>query len=183
MEGAEIFARSGVCRMRVCSSRGVVLRARPGRVFGIPFEVAVITNVTREHLDYHGTMEEYRQAKRSLFDCATIGVVNLDMEDWGSSSTPPLKHVTYSRGRFRGMCLRENISVTLAESVFRLGETEFHLALRDSSISKTRSQPLRRRYHAAFMTLPLGRYRAFAVFRGAWSAWQTTGNHHSCRLW
>ena len=34
------------------------------RVFGIPFDVAVFTNLTRDHLDYHGTMEEYfaRQA-------------------------------------------------------------------------------------------------------------------------
>ncbi len=101
-----------------------------GRVFGISFEVAVITNVTREHLDYHGTMEEYRRAKRRLFDCATIGVVNLDMEDSEEFlSTPPLKHVTYSRVDASADVLAENISVTLAESVFRLGETEFHLAL------------------------------------------------------
>src|SRR5881275_2898203 len=38
------------------------------RVFGIPFDVAVFTNLTRDHLDYHHTMDEYFAAKRSLFE-------------------------------------------------------------------------------------------------------------------
>src|SRR5579862_6815131 len=37
------------------------------RVFGVPFEVAVFTNLTRDHLDYHGTMEEYFSSKAILF--------------------------------------------------------------------------------------------------------------------
>jgi UDP-N-acetylmuramoyl-L-alanyl-D-glutamate--2,6-diaminopimelate ligase len=49
------------------------------RVWGIPYAVAVITNVTREHLDYHQTMEEYRQTKLKLFKKAKTIVVNLDM--------------------------------------------------------------------------------------------------------
>jgi len=39
-----------------------------GRMIGIPFDVAVFTNFTRDHLDYHGTMENYFAAKRLLFD-------------------------------------------------------------------------------------------------------------------
>lgn len=39
-----------------------------GRMFGIPFDVAVFTNFTRDHLDYHQTMENYFAAKRLLFD-------------------------------------------------------------------------------------------------------------------
>jgi UDP-N-acetylmuramoyl-L-alanyl-D-glutamate--2,6-diaminopimelate ligase len=39
-----------------------------GRAAGIPFDVAVFTNVTRDHLDYHETMEKYFAAKRLLFD-------------------------------------------------------------------------------------------------------------------
>jgi len=42
------------------------------RVYGIPFDVAVFTNLTRDHLDYHHTMEEYFAAKRILFEgCGT----------------------------------------------------------------------------------------------------------------
>jgi UDP-N-acetylmuramoyl-L-alanyl-D-glutamate--2,6-diaminopimelate ligase len=39
-----------------------------GRAAGIAFDVAVFTNFTRDHLDYHGTMEKYFAAKRLLFD-------------------------------------------------------------------------------------------------------------------
>jgi UDP-N-acetylmuramoyl-L-alanyl-D-glutamate--2,6-diaminopimelate ligase len=39
-----------------------------GRAAGINFDVAVFTNLTRDHLDYHGTMDKYFAAKRLLFD-------------------------------------------------------------------------------------------------------------------
>jgi UDP-N-acetylmuramoyl-L-alanyl-D-glutamate--2,6-diaminopimelate ligase len=55
------------------------------RVFGVPFDVAVFTNLTRDHLDYHKTMEEYFAAKRVLFEgCGTdpprAVVTNIDDE-------------------------------------------------------------------------------------------------------
>lgn len=50
------------------------------RVWGIAFEGAVVTNVTREHLDYHKNLENYRVAKAKLFQMAKWGVINLDME-------------------------------------------------------------------------------------------------------
>jgi UDP-N-acetylmuramoyl-L-alanyl-D-glutamate--2,6-diaminopimelate ligase len=55
------------------------------RVFGIPFDVAVFTNLTRDHLDYHMSMDEYFAAKRVLFEgCGTeaprASVTNLDDE-------------------------------------------------------------------------------------------------------
>jgi UDP-N-acetylmuramoyl-L-alanyl-D-glutamate--2,6-diaminopimelate ligase len=55
------------------------------RAWGVDFNVAVITNVTREHLDYHETMEEYAKAKSKLFYLVSkkvdgTSVVNLNME-------------------------------------------------------------------------------------------------------
>ncbi len=50
------------------------------RVWGINFDTAVITNVTREHLDYHKIIKEYREAKLRLFEKARMAVVNLDIE-------------------------------------------------------------------------------------------------------
>ena len=48
------------------------------RDLGIPIDVAVMTNVTHEHLDYHKTFENYRDAKRKLFKKARFGVINAD---------------------------------------------------------------------------------------------------------
>jgi UDP-N-acetylmuramoyl-L-alanyl-D-glutamate--2,6-diaminopimelate ligase len=53
-----------------------------GRVDGISFDVAVFTNLTQDHLDFHPTFEEYFRAKASLFSSrrSRLGVVNVDDE-------------------------------------------------------------------------------------------------------
>jgi UDP-N-acetylmuramoyl-L-alanyl-D-glutamate--2,6-diaminopimelate ligase len=60
------------------SSHGIAL----GRVAGCRFPVAALTNVTQDHLDFHGTMERYRDAKTDLFrnhlDARSTAVVNVD---------------------------------------------------------------------------------------------------------
>ncbi|HTW48202.1 MAG TPA: UDP-N-acetylmuramoyl-L-alanyl-D-glutamate--2,6-diaminopimelate ligase [Acidobacteriaceae bacterium] len=58
-----------------------------GRVYSLPYDVAIFTNLTQDHLDYHGTMENYFAAKRTLFDGGLglpprIAVINVD-DPWG----------------------------------------------------------------------------------------------------
>lgn len=48
------------------------------RVYGCKFDVGIFTNITQDHLDFHGTMENYLKAKAKLFDMADIGVINID---------------------------------------------------------------------------------------------------------
>ncbi len=53
------------------------------RVSGIPFSAAVFSNLTQDHLDYHGTMDEYFTAKKVLFDELSekaVAVTNVDSE-------------------------------------------------------------------------------------------------------
>jgi UDP-N-acetylmuramoyl-L-alanyl-D-glutamate--2,6-diaminopimelate ligase len=54
-----------------------------GRLAGTRFAVLVFTNLTQDHLDFHGTMEEYYAAKRALFDQADHAVVNV-ADEWGA---------------------------------------------------------------------------------------------------
>jgi UDP-N-acetylmuramoyl-L-alanyl-D-glutamate--2,6-diaminopimelate ligase len=51
-----------------------------GRALGMHFDVAIFTNLTRDHLDYHGDMDSYESAKRKLFDWPGLktAVINLD---------------------------------------------------------------------------------------------------------
>lgn len=56
------------------SSHSLVL----GRVHGITFHEAVFTNLTQDHLDFHGTMEAYAESKAILFQNARHGVINRD---------------------------------------------------------------------------------------------------------
>ena len=50
------------------------------RVAGIDFDVAVFTNLSQDHLDLHGTMEEYAKAKKKIFSQCKSGWVNIDDE-------------------------------------------------------------------------------------------------------
>ncbi|GAK83835.1 UDP-N-acetylmuramoylalanyl-D-glutamate-2,6-diaminopimelate ligase [Vibrio ponticus] len=58
------------------SSHGLV----QGRVKALPFAAGVFTNLSRDHLDYHGTMEEYAEAKFSLFSqhLCQRAIINID---------------------------------------------------------------------------------------------------------
>jgi UDP-N-acetylmuramoyl-L-alanyl-D-glutamate--2,6-diaminopimelate ligase len=48
------------------------------RIWGVPMEYAVITNVTQEHLDYHKNFQEYFETKMKLLELAKTAVINLD---------------------------------------------------------------------------------------------------------
>jgi UDP-N-acetylmuramoyl-L-alanyl-D-glutamate--2,6-diaminopimelate ligase len=52
-----------------------------GRVGGMSFDVAVFTNLSRDHLDYHGTMQAYEAAKALLFDWPTLRAAVLNLDD------------------------------------------------------------------------------------------------------
>lgn len=52
-----------------------------GRVNGMQFDVALLTNLTRDHLDYHGDMQHYAAAKRKLFDWSGLKYVVVNLDD------------------------------------------------------------------------------------------------------
>lgn len=52
-----------------------------GRVDAVAFDVAVFTNLTRDHLDYHGTMQAYGEAKARLFAWPTLSAAVLNVDD------------------------------------------------------------------------------------------------------
>ncbi len=52
-----------------------------GRVNGVEFDIAVLTNLSRDHLDYHRSMEEYGRAKRKLFDFPSLKVAVVNSDD------------------------------------------------------------------------------------------------------
>jgi UDP-N-acetylmuramoyl-L-alanyl-D-glutamate--2,6-diaminopimelate ligase len=53
-----------------------------GRVNGVHFDVALLTNLTRDHLDYHGDMHSYAAAKRRLFDWSSLKYAVLNLDDY-----------------------------------------------------------------------------------------------------
>lgn len=85
------------------------------RVEGIHFDVAVFTNLSHDHLDYHGTMEDYFEAKSTLFtpSHALRGVVYAD-DAWG--------RVLLERSRIPTVAVRHSDATDI---VLRPGRSEF----------------------------------------------------------
>ena len=78
------------------SSHALVLH----RLDGIPFRAGIFTNLTQDHLDFHGTMEAYRDAKGLLFRQCAAAVLNLDDEAGRYyAETVPVPTFTYSECR------------------------------------------------------------------------------------
>jgi UDP-N-acetylmuramoyl-L-alanyl-D-glutamate--2,6-diaminopimelate ligase len=99
-------------------------------VWGVKYKTAVITNVTREHLDYHKTMEKYRQAKAKLFHQAQIAIVNADMmnpEEFLQYNNR--KKITYSLKNREADFLAENMNLEINKSSFSIRKQEFILNL------------------------------------------------------
>lgn len=102
------------------------------RVDGVAFDVGIFTNLTQDHLDYHGTMESYFAAKRLLFermDAETSkkgrAIVNLD-DPWGDRLMKVrferLERLTYGRGAncdFRAAEIRSDFNGTQFKLTFR----------------------------------------------------------------
>lgn len=86
------------------------------RVWGVPYEIAVMTNITHEHLDYHGTFDRYLAAKAKLFSIANrhgrrFGVVNADDENAAVFAGKIHRHVSYGT-RKKGDLRAANIKLT-----------------------------------------------------------------------
>jgi UDP-N-acetylmuramyl-tripeptide synthetase len=87
-----------------------------------------MTNVTREHLDYHHTMGQYRAAKQKLFTLAKSAVINLDMEepqDFIKATKGQV--VTYSTKNKEAGLFAGGIQLDFAKTEFRIGERTYQL--------------------------------------------------------
>lgn len=100
------------------------------RVWGIPYEIAVMTNVTREHLDYHKTMTAYREAKCRLFRRAKKVVINLDMEDpQFFCGIDGKQTVTYSTKNPQATLLATDVTLDFKGTEFEVDGTKMYLRI------------------------------------------------------
>ena len=74
---ADFLAQKADAVVMEVSSHGL----EQGRVNGVAFDIAVLTNLSRDHLDYHLTMEAYAAAKQRLFEWEGLSVAILNTDD------------------------------------------------------------------------------------------------------
>jgi UDP-N-acetylmuramoyl-L-alanyl-D-glutamate--2,6-diaminopimelate ligase len=108
LDGGEV-----ACAMEV-SSHAMVLR----RADAIHFAVALFTNLTQDHLDFHGTMEEYFAAKRRLFEAGPeTAVVNVD-DPYGRRLAEEFECLTFSAEGREAHFVADNVHVDAAGARF-----------------------------------------------------------------
>ena len=93
------------------------------RVHGLAYRAAVLTNLTQDHLDYHGTMQAYFEAKKMLFENlepGSWGIVNLD-DEWGKKVLDATcgRTLTYGIHGSAGVRARD-ISLSMRGTVFTI---------------------------------------------------------------
>ena len=127
---AESLARGADSVSMEVSSIGI----DQGRVEGVAFDLAVFTNLTRDHLDYHGDMERYARAKLQLFALPTLSavIVNLDdplaeriLDALESSPERKLRRIGYTMDRARARRLpaaRHLDAMFVADDIRHRGE-------------------------------------------------------------
>ena len=120
-EATEIQAL--LARFRDAGVRDVVLESSSHgfalhRLDGVRYVLGVWTNLSPEHLDFHGTLDAYREAKLTLVRRAGVSVLNRDEPDFGAFAAAAQRHVAY--GETPGSDLR---IVDVAEAPGRLGIT------------------------------------------------------------
>lgn len=120
-----LFARmvNAGCQVAVLEASSQALAQL--RLYGLTFEVAAFTNLTQDHLDYHKTMENYYQAKRSLFFQSRAAVINLD-DGFGRrllGEISPQRVIGYSEKECQGIWA-ENLSLQAGGVQFTLQSEE-----------------------------------------------------------
>jgi UDP-N-acetylmuramoyl-L-alanyl-D-glutamate--2,6-diaminopimelate ligase len=87
------------------------------RVYGIPYKIGVITNVTHEHLDYHKTYEKYLRTKAKLLIRSKIAIINRDTDSYEKIITY-LKHKKY-KGKIVTYGFDKNARINLKNFSFK----------------------------------------------------------------
>jgi len=102
------------------------------RIWGVPYEIAVMTNVTGDHLDYHGTFDRYLDAKVRLFKIANkhgrkFGVVNADDPNAGRFVDSISRSITY--GINAGELRAKNVFLAPDHSTFQveIGDDDYNI--------------------------------------------------------
>ena len=104
------------------------------RTWGVPYSLAVMTNVTHEHLSFHKTFERYCNAKIKLFRLTDknrrglrTGIINADDPSAGAFASAIAQTVTY--GLKKGNLVAQNVKITPTGSTYTVknGQDELHI--------------------------------------------------------
>ena len=98
-----------------------------GRVRGLLYDTAILTNITQDHLDYHKSMDEYAKCKSKLFDMCNNAIINLDSNY--SCMFFKDKNNNYTYGLYDGKYKISDIKTHSDYSTFKLNNVSYKTKL------------------------------------------------------
>ncbi|WP_315066899.1 UDP-N-acetylmuramoyl-L-alanyl-D-glutamate--2,6-diaminopimelate ligase [uncultured Clostridium sp.] len=98
------------------------------RVYGVKFEIGIFTNLTRDHLDFHKTFENYYNAKFKLFERARIKIVNVD-DNYGGRVIEDLNKL--NADKIYSFSVKNNSDFKALDEVMGSREILFKLKLKE----------------------------------------------------
>ena len=128
-----------------------------GRVDEVAFQVAVFTNLTRDHLDYHGTMEAYGEAKARLFAWPTLQAVVVNLDDAFGAT---LMDRVAAGVRRLGVSARGHADATLSARNLQLSPQGLRFDLVEAGVSHAVASPLLGRFNIENLLAVAGVLRA-----------------------
>ncbi|KFL35920.1 hypothetical protein N788_06500 [Arenimonas donghaensis DSM 18148 = HO3-R19] len=128
-----------------------------GRVDAVAFQVAVFTNLTRDHLDFHGSMQAYGEAKALLFDWPGLDAVVINLDD---AFGVRLAARIAPEVRFIGTSARGASQASLRADAVRLGPEGLHFELAEAGERHPVVSPLLGRFNVDNLLAVAGTLRA-----------------------
>ena len=107
------------------SSQGIA----ESRLYGLDFHICVLTNISRDHLDYHGTMENYLSAKKQIFKNCNKAVINIDDEN-------KEEFIRETQGKVITYSLQKNEADYVAKSIKQSEEGSDYAVIADYQIHR-----------------------------------------------
>ena len=107
------------------SSQGIA----ESRLYGLDFHICVLTNISRDHLDYHGTMENYLSAKKQIFKNCNKAVINIDDEN-------KEEFIRETQGKVITYSLKKNEADYVAKSIRQSEEVSDYAVVADYQIHR-----------------------------------------------
>jgi len=147
------------------TSHGIAQR----RVSAIGFDIAVLTNITHEHIDYHKTFANYRNTKLDLFLAAKVSILNKDDKSYSYfHKAIHGKKITYSTSKEADISPNDlRLKKLMGLRIEKAGEYNLQNALAAASVARALKIPWDAiRSGLSEMSLPKGRLEAVSNKKG-----------------
>ncbi len=103
------------------------------RIWGIPYEIAVMTNITGDHLDYHGTFANYLEAKRRLFAITArnhgLGIINADDKNVDKFTSTTTNNITYGIKHGDLRATKSDMQADHSTYVAKIGNDQYNITV------------------------------------------------------